>query len=160
MEEYREEVVTTTTTTEATPRVPVRQSTVVAPATTTTESVEQVTVDHYAARRNALYRMEQVIWTILAFVEGLIAIRFILRLLGANPDAGFAQLIYGITAPLVEPFVGLFGTPRFEGSAFEFTSLVAMIVYALLAWVIVKVVLMFFGETRTGVVSRRTDTRF
>jgi len=29
-----------------------------------------------------------------------------------------------------------------------------------LAWVIVKVVLMFFGETRTGVVSRRTDTRF
>jgi uncharacterized protein YggT (Ycf19 family) len=120
--------------------------------------VEQVTVDPYAARRMMLYRMKQAVWTILVFVEGLIAIRFILRLLGANPDAGFAQLMYGLTAPLVAPFVGLFGTPRFEGSAFEFTSLVAMIVYALLAWVIVRLALMVFAETRTGVVTR-TDTR-
>ena len=158
MDEYREEVVTTTTT-EATPGAPVRQATVVAPARTTTQTVEQVTVDPYEARRTALYRVWQVVWLVVGIVEGLIAIRFILRLLGANPDAGFAQLIYGLTAPLVAPFVGLFGTPRFEGSAFEFTSLVAMMVYALLAWVIVKVVLMFFGETRTGVLTRRTDYR-
>jgi hypothetical protein len=159
MEEYSEEVVTTTTTTEAVPRVPVRQATVVPPATTTTQSVERVTVDPYEARRTAIYRVWQVIWLVLGIVEGLIAIRFVLRLLGANPDAGFAQLIYGLTEPLVAPFVGLFGTPRFQGSAFEFTSLVAMMVYALLAWVIVKIVWMFFSENRTGVLTHRTDYR-
>jgi hypothetical protein len=158
MAEYREEVVTTTTT-EAATGAPLRQATAVAPATTTTQSVEQVTVDPYEARRTALYRVWQVIWLVVGIVEGLIAIRFVLRLLGANPDAGFAQLIYGLTAPLVAPFVGLFGTPRFEGSAFEFTSLVAMVVYALLAWVIVKVVSMFFSETRTGVLTQRTHYR-
>jgi YggT family protein len=158
MEEFREEVVTTTTT-EAAPGPPVRQATVVAPARTTTQTVEQVTVDPYEARRTALYRMWQVVWLVVGIAEGLIAIRFVLRLLGANPDAGFAQLIYGITAPLVAPFAGLFGTPRFEGSAFEFTSLVAMLVYALLAWVIVKIVFMFFSETRTGAVTQRTVYR-
>jgi hypothetical protein len=157
MAEYREEVVTTTT--QGAPGVPVRHATAVAPATTTTQSVEQVTVDPYEARRTALYRVGQLIWLVVGIVEGLIAIRFVLRLLGANPDAGFAQLIYGITAPLIAPFVGLFGTPRFEGSAFEFTSLVAMVVYLLLAWVIIKVVLMLFGETRTGVLTQRTDYR-
>jgi uncharacterized protein YggT (Ycf19 family) len=157
MAEYREQVVTTTT--ETTPRVPPAPFTGNNPWQGTTERVEQVTVDPYEARRTALYRVWQVIWLIVGIVEGLIAIRFILRLLGANPDAGFAQLIYGLTAPLVAPFVGLFGTPRFQGSAFEFTSLVAMLVYALLAWVIVKIVLMFFSETRTGVLTQRTDYR-
>lgn len=160
MDEFREEVVTTTTTTEAAPRVPIAPITVNNPwQGTTTERVEQVTVDPYAARRTALYRASQAIWLVVGIVEGLIAIRFVLRLLGANPEAGFAQLIYGLTAPLVQPFVGLFGTPRFEGSAFEFTSLVAMAVYALVAWVIVKVVWMFFSETRTGQLTQRTDYR-
>lgn len=158
MEEYREEVVTTTNT-ETEPGAPVGQATAVAPTMTTTQSVEQVTVDPYEARRTALYRVGQLIWLVVGIVEGLIAIRFALRLFGANPNAGFAQLIYGLTAPLVAPFVGLFGTPSFEGSAFEFTSLVAMVVYALLAWVIFKIVLMFLSETRTGVLTQRTHYR-
>jgi YGGT family len=157
MAEYREEVVTTTT--EAAPRVPLAPITVNNPWQGTTERVEQFTVDPYEARRTALYRVRQVIWLVVGIVEGLIAIRFVLRLLGANPDAGFAQLIYGLTAPLVAPFVGLFGTPRFEGSEFEFTSLVAMMLYALLAWAVLKVVLMFFGETRTAMRSGRTEYR-
>lgn len=158
MEEYRQEVVTTTTT-EPTPGVRLPPITVNSPWQGETERVQQVTVDPYTARRLGLYRMQQGIWTVFALVEGLIGIRFILRLLGANPDAGFAQVIYGITAPLVAPFVGLFGTPRFEGSAFEFTSLVAIVVYALLGWVIVRIVLMVFSDNRAGSVTRRTETR-
>src|SRR5256885_15729927 len=52
-----------------------------------------------------------VIYIVLAVVDGLIAIRFVLKLLAANPEAGFAQLINGLTAPLVAPFVGLLGNP-------------------------------------------------
>lgn len=155
MQERYQEVVTTTTTENEPPGAAYADS---APTMTTTQRVEQVTEDVAAGRRNTLFRVQQAIWLLLALSEGLLAIRFVLRLLGANPVAGFAQLIYGVTAPLVAPFTGLFGTPRFEGSAFEFTTLVAMIVYALLAWVIVKVMLLFFSETRSGVLSRWTDT--
>jgi YggT family protein len=158
MEQTREHLVRTTTTSDSTPVVPAPTYASVTPTQVTTERVEQFTEDPGAMRRNTLYRMRQAIWLILAFSEGLLAIRFILRLLGANPVAGFAQFIYGITTPLIAPFVGLFGTPRFEGSAFEFTTLVAMIVYALLAWVIVKVTLLLFKETQSGELTRWTDT--
>lgn len=158
MKEFRDEFVETTTTT-TTPQVPEAPIMVNSPRAVETQRVQQVTIDRYGARRLTLYRMQQAIGVIAAFVEGLIGIRFVLRLFGANADAGFAQLIYGVTAPLVAPFVGLFGTPKFQGSAFEFTSLVAMIIYALLAWVIVKVVLMFFGESRRGTVTESTETR-
>ena len=114
------------------------------PATVaTTERVEQYTVDPDASSRAMLYSVRQAIWLVFGLVEGLIAIRFVLRLLGASPTAGFAQLIYGVTAFLVAPFAGLFGTPRFEGSVLEITSLVAILVYALVAWVLVKVIAMF-----------------
>lgn len=82
------------------------------------------------------------------------------RLLGANLAADFAAFIYGITAPLVAPFVGLFGTPQFNGSVLEPHSLVAIIVYALLAWLLAKLVWVVWGETRTGVTtSSRSSTR-
>jgi YggT family protein len=91
----------------------------------------------------------------------LLGIRFVLGLFGANPAAGFAQFIYGLTGPFIAPFVGLFGQPRFEGSVFEFNSLVAIIVYALIAWVLVKIVWLTMTDSRRGRVttSSRTDTR-
>jgi YggT family protein len=159
MEKIREEVVTTSTTTSDTTAVPKPPSTVVTRPMATTERSEEVTVDPYAERRDVLYRLQQAVWLISGIVEGLIAIRFVLRLFGANPAAGFAQFVYGLTAPLIAPFVGLFPSPRFEGSVLEVTSIVALVVYALLAWVIVQLLSLLFSENRTGVVTRRTDTR-
>src|SRR3981081_3877769 len=47
-------------------------------------------------------------YVIFGIVETLIAIRVILGALGASPGAGFAQLIYSLSAPLGAPFAGLF----------------------------------------------------
>ena len=118
------------------------------------EHVEAVVTDPYAKRRGTAYKARQVIYLIFGIIEGLIAIRFVLRALGANPGAGFASFIYGVTAPLLAPFVGLFGTPQFSGSVLELHSIVAIIVYALLAWVLAKVAWLLLGETRTGVRTR------
>jgi len=90
------------------------------------------------------------IYMILAVVDGLIAIRFVLKLLAANPEAGFAQLIYGVTAPLVAPFVGLLGNPASgAGNQFEVTSLAAMAVYALVAWLLTRIVRLVLNRTVT-----------
>src|SRR5216683_2916067 len=76
--------------------------------------------DPYAARRVRSAWLVQAVYLIFGLIETLLLIRFVLRALGANAEAGFAQLVYGITGLLIAPFVGLFGTPQVaSGPALE-----------------------------------------
>src|SRR5258708_5368466 len=90
-------------------------------------SPEQPIVDPTPAAR--IYRREQIIYFIFGVIELLIVIRVILRLLAANPNAGFTSLLYGITGPFIAPFEGVFPTPHSNGSVLELSSLLAVIVY-------------------------------
>lgn len=94
------------------------------------------------ARSRPLYRGTQAVWYILGIIEALLAFRFVLRLLGANPAASFTNFIYSITYPFVAPFIAVFHTTQIAGSAFEWTTLLAMIVYWLLAIAIIRLFLM------------------
>jgi hypothetical protein len=118
---------------------------------------DAVAYDPYEGRRLVAYRLTQVIYWVFALIEGLIAIRLILKLLGANPSAGFAQFIYGITATLVAPFVGLFSNPTYQNSILELGSIVALIVYALVAWLLVKLVWILVGENRSAIRTHSTQ---
>ena len=122
---------------------------------------EAVAYDPYAGRRAVAWRFVQAIWLVFGVIEGLLAIRFALRALGANASAGFAEFIYGITAPFVAPFVGLFSNPSSSGSVLELNTLVALIAYALLGWLLAKIVWLIVGEERSAVTTRSTsvDTR-
>ena len=86
------------------------------------------------------YRAAQFVYLSLGIIEGLIVIRLILKLLAANAGAAFTSLIYGVTGPLVAPFQGVFPTPQTDGSVLEVSSLLALIVYALIAWAIVRII--------------------
>lgn len=83
---------------------------------------------------------QRFIWFIAGVIIALIAIRFILLLLGANQSAGFVDFIYGITSIFVAPFVGIFGEPIYGSFMFEWSSVLAIIVYSLIAWGIVRLV--------------------
>ena len=89
-----------------------------------------------------LYRATQVIWYILDVVEALLLFRFILKLLGANPYAGFTNFIYSVTYPFAEPFLNVFNSSHVAGDTFEWTTLLAMLVYWLVAWGIIRLLLM------------------
>lgn len=52
--------------------------------------------------------INNVVWYIAGLLEALLALRFILALLGANPANMFASLVYGISYPFVAPFFSLF----------------------------------------------------
>jgi len=131
------------------------------PALTTAHQTESFTGDPYAARREGTRKIQSGIYLLFGILEGLLGIRFVLGLLGANPAAGFAQFIHSVTGPFIAPFAGLFGQPRVEGSVFELNSLVAILVYALIAWVLVRVVRLVMGDSRRGVrtTSSQIDTR-
>lgn len=114
------------------------------------QQVESTVGDPYAGRRETAFKVQQGIYVLFGLLEALLVIRFVLRALGANAQAGFAQLIYGVTGPFVAPFQGLFGTVQSDASVLESSTLVAIIVYALVAWLIVKLAWLAFGETRSA----------
>lgn len=100
-------------------------------------------MDSYnSPRTKPLYRGTQIVWYILGILEALMAFRFVLKLLAANSGAGFTSFIYGVTYPFVLPFLSVFKISRVEGSIFEWTTLLAMFVYWLIAIAIIKLFVM------------------
>jgi len=89
-----------------------------------------------------LYRGTQIVWYVLGFIEVLLMFRFVLKLLAANSGAGFTKLIYGVTHIFAAPFISVFRMTYVEGSVFEWTTLLAMLVYFIIAWGIIKIFLM------------------
>lgn len=120
---------------------------------------ERVTVDRASERQATLSRVSQLISFVFGLIVALIAIRVVLRLIAANPNNAFAQFIDAVTAPFVGPFVGLTGTPALGASALEVSSLVAMLVYALIGWALVKLVWMIFYRPATTDVSTHAYRR-
>ncbi len=143
---------------EPTPRVrELRNTTTNAVPSHDYDRVDAVAYDPYEGRRLAGHRLTQLIYWVFALVEGLILIRLVLKVLGANQAAGFAQFIYGITGPMVAPFINLFSNPAYQNSVLELSSIVALIVYALVAWLLGKLVWILVGETRSAVRTHSTQ---
>ena len=93
---------------------------------------------------------EYVIYYIFGFLEILLSFRLILKIVGASSSSGFVRGIYTIAGILTLPFEGIFRKGFVSNSqttsVFEPATLVAMIVYPLLAWGIVKLIKISSGE--------------
>jgi YggT family protein len=110
------------------------------------EQRERVVRDYGAERRLYLGRIAQFIWLVGGILIALLGMRFLLRLMGASPEAGFANFVYLVTEPFMWPFFGLTGTPGANGMVLEFPTLVAMLVYLFITWVVVKVMWLVFDS--------------
>jgi len=76
-----------------------------------------------------------LIWFVAGVLVVLLGFRFVLALLDANPANGFANFIYSASHPFVAPFFSLFSyTYHYGVSRFETYTLVAMLVYIVVAW--------------------------
>jgi hypothetical protein len=95
-----------------------------------------------------LRRVTGLIYLGFGILNGLIGIRFLLKLMAANPANPFASFIYTITYPFLFVFQGLTYTPAFEGIEIEFFSLIAIAFYFLLGWVITRVIWLTFARLR------------
>lgn len=89
-----------------------------------------------------LYRSTRIIWMFFATIEILLLFRFALKLLGANEAAGFTEFIYSISAAFLAPFSYVFGTNAIGDSVFEWSTLLAMVVYWFIALGIIKLLAM------------------
>lgn len=75
---------------------------------------------------------QRVIYYVGGVIIALLAVRMLLQLLGANQGNGFVDFVYALSGIFVMPFFGIFGEPTFGQSHFETSTLVAIVVYALL----------------------------
>jgi hypothetical protein len=89
-----------------------------------------------------LYKGTQIVWYILGLIEILLAFRFVLKLLVANSAAGFTSFIYGVTYVFAAPFLNVFRITYVSGSVFEWTTILAMFVYWVVAIGIIRLFLM------------------
>jgi YGGT family protein len=104
------------------------------------------------------FKATYVIWLLLVILEGLLALRIGLKLIGANPDSPFAALIYGFTNLFLLPFAGLIGTPSAGGMVLEISSVIAMAVYALVGWALERLVWVIFYRPREVAVAVTQQT--
>lgn len=95
-------------------------------------------------------QIEQAIYFGLGILEVLLVFRFILKLTGASMVSSFVQFIYNLSGVFILPFEGIFRRAVSEGietsSIVEPATIVAIIVYAILAWGIVSLVRMLSGD--------------
>ncbi len=108
-------------------------------------------------RRIFTFKATQLVWLLFGILEALIALRIGLKLIGANPASPIAVFIYGFTSLFLFPFTGLTGTPAVGGMVLEISTVIAMVVYALIGWALERLIWLIFYRPR-GPVTQTTTT--
>lgn len=85
-------------------------------------------------------RAMEVIYLLFGIIDAILLIRLVLKLLGANAHAGFAQFIYGLTDFFLAPFKGLLPTVVSGQSVLELSLVFAILIYSLIALGLVRLV--------------------
>jgi hypothetical protein len=94
--------------------------------------------------------LREFVYFVVALIELLLTFRFVLKLLGASPQADFVAWVYETTQPLLQPFVMAFPTPTVRGGfVLEFTTLFAIFAYAFIGYLIQELLIIIAGRTRT-----------
>ncbi len=110
-----------------------------------TKYVEQVQV-----KASGTQQIEYIVYYILGALEVLLLFRLVLKILGAGTSSAFVRMIYFLSSIFIMPFEGIFQrgvTGGIETTAvFEPATVVAIVVYSLLAWGIVKLIRISSGE--------------
>jgi len=118
--------------------------------TTQDDNVNTITSTSSKSKATSFQTVEYLIYFFFGLLEVLLAFRLVLKLTGASISSAFVGLIYGLTGIFILPFEGIFRRGFSQGlettSVLEPATLVALVVYAVLAWGVVKLTRIFSGE--------------
>jgi hypothetical protein len=124
-----------------------------------TEYKEVRTIEHESGQdqRVATFKATQLIWLLLGILEAALALRIVFKLIGVNEANPFAALLYAVTDFFVAPFASLIGAPAAGGMVLEISSIIAMVVYFLIAWALERIVYLLFYRPRGPVSVSQTS---
>ena len=102
-----------------------------------------------ANQNSSIARIVNIVYFLFGVLELLLAVRVVLHLIGVNADNGFANFIYVLSGPFVALFASLLKNPALSTTAvLEITTLIAMIVYAIAAWIIGRLIWLMLSRPR------------
>ncbi len=123
------------------------------------ESQVEVYQDTNLRRENRRSWVTTLIYFLLSVLEVILALRLVFRLLGANQSNGFTQFLYNLSQVFVAPFHGIFHDQTLgTGKVFEISTLIAMLIAALIAWGLIALSRVVFAPNEGGR-QRITTTR-
>lgn len=98
-------------------------------------ATKPVVIADTASERNiVLFRIYQLTWFVLGIIETLLLFRFVFKMIGANTFSGFTDFIYSLSDPLTAPFVNILPSTTSNASVMEWSTLIAIIVYLVIAY--------------------------
>jgi len=102
-----------------------------------------------ANQNSSVARVVNIVYFVFGALELLLGIRVLLHLIGANMSNGFAAFIEGVSAPFVALFATLVQNPSLGGaSVLEVTTIIAMLVWAIVAWMVGRFVWLALSRAR------------
>jgi hypothetical protein len=115
------------------------------------ERRQEVYEDKNLQKANLRNWITGIIYFVLGVLEVILGLRFIFRLLGANQGSDFTRALYDFSHLFVGPFNGIFNDQAIGSkSVFELSTIVAMLIYALIAWGLVALCRVIFAPTYSG----------
>lgn len=119
---------------------------------------EQRTEVHEEVRAPLESVVTQVVLYVFGVIEVIIGLRFVLLLFGANSAAPFVEWVYRVAGIFMAPFLAVFRTERLDAAVFEWSALLAIAVYALVAWGLTQLVAAVSPRRSAGTY-QRTERR-
>lgn len=110
---------------------------------------QRVVEDVNLENRQMVAKAVQLVWLAFGILEALIGLRILLKLIAANPNSAFTSFVYVLTDIFLWPFQNIVTNPTIQNSVIELTSLIAIVVYALVGWAIARLIWLFFYRRAT-----------
>jgi YGGT family len=129
------------------PRVQSYQENYVGPGGSQVETKAAYVEDKNLDRAIIRSRIATIAYFILAVLEIILLLRFIFRLLGASQSSGFVVFLYNLSHVFVAPFNGIFNDQGLGSSVVETSTLVAMLIWALIIWGLVSLSRLIFARS-------------
>ena len=102
-----------------------------------------------ANQNSSIARIVNIVYFLFGALELLLMVRVILHLIGVNPENGFANFIDVLSYPFVALFASLVQNPTPGGtSVLEITTLIAMLVWAIIAWLVGRLIWLVLSRPR------------
>jgi hypothetical protein len=101
-----------------------------------------------ANQNSSVARIVNIMFFVVGVLELLLAVRVILHLLGANPSNSFASFIDSLSYPFVALFANLLQNPMIGTGVLEITSIIAMFVWAIAAWLLGRLIWLVLSRPR------------
>lgn len=102
-----------------------------------------------ANQNSSVARIVNIVYFLFGALELLLLLRIILHLIGANANNSFANFIDVISLPFVALFANILPNPVLGGtSVLENTTIIAMVVWAIVAWLVGRLIWLVLSRPR------------